>query len=74
MDENNCEYVSSRGLLKSCDIYSSTPISSIRQLINYDFSHLKNGSVLYICNSALHFFIQYYLEKISFTIILNKTQ
>ena len=58
MDENHCEYVSSRGLLKSCDIYSSTPISSIRQLIHYDFTHLKNGSIIYICSSALPFFIQ----------------
>jgi len=70
MNENNCEYVSSRGLLKSCDIYSSTPISSIHQLVNYDFSKVKDGSVIYICNSALPFFIQFYLEKIPFKIIL----
>ncbi len=48
MQENNCKYVCSRGLLKSCDIHSLRPISSIRQLINYDFSKLTNGSSIYI--------------------------
>ena len=35
MQEHNNIYVSSRGLLKSCDYYSITPKSSIKQLINY---------------------------------------
>lgn len=35
MQENNNIYVSSRGLLKSCDYFSVTSHSSIRQLYNY---------------------------------------
>ena len=35
MNESNNEFVSSRGILKSCDYFSTTPHSSIRQLINY---------------------------------------
>jgi hypothetical protein len=57
--ENSCHYVCSRGILKSCDIYSHRPISSIRQLINYDFSNVTDGSVIYICGSAIPYFIMY---------------
>ena len=32
MDETQCKYVSSRGILKSCNITSSIPRSSIRCL------------------------------------------
>ena len=39
LHENKCKYVSSYGLLKSCDIKSDTPISSIGVLINYDFNN-----------------------------------
>ena len=53
MSENNCINVSSRGILKSCDIHSSRPISSIRELIDYDFSKLYDGCTLYICSSAI---------------------
>ena len=70
MQESNCKYVSSRGLLKSCDIYSSQPISSIRQLINYDFSKCKNGSIIYICSSAIKQFIAIILPQLPFKIIL----
>ena len=67
--ENDCKYVCSRGILKSCDIYSSTPISSIKQLYNYDFTSLKNGSIIYICSSALPHFIQIFMQ-IPFKIVL----
>lgn len=67
--ENNCKYVCSRGILKSCDIFSSTPISSIRQLYNYDFTTLKNGSIIYVCSSALQDFINIF-NNITYKIIL----
>lgn len=54
--ENNCDYVSSRGILKSCDIYSANPNSSISQLTHYDFSKCKQGSIIYICSTALYKF------------------
>jgi hypothetical protein len=51
MDETNCKYVSSRGLLKSCDITYSQPISSIPFLP--DFSKMYNGCSVYVCNDAI---------------------
>ena len=53
MSENNCLNMCSRGILKSCDIHSSTPISSIRELKDYDFSKLYDGCSIYICSSAI---------------------
>lgn len=53
MSENNCLNICSRGILKSCDIHSSTPISSIRELKDYDFSKLYDGCSIYICSSAI---------------------
>ena len=70
MQENNCKYVSSRGIMKSCDIYSQQPISSIRQLIKYNFSMCKNGSTLYICSSALKHFISVLFTRLNCKIIL----
>jgi hypothetical protein len=54
--EDKCTFVSSRGLLKSCNIKSSTPISSITKLINYninDFSKIKENDVIYVCSTAI---------------------
>jgi len=68
--ENFCQYVCSRGILKSCDIHSSTPISSIRQLINYDFSTLKPNSTIYVCASAVPHFVQAIASQIKCKYIL----
>jgi len=73
MQENNNIYVSSRGLLKSCDYYSSTPHSSIRQLYNYPqlekIKNIKNPSI-YICSSAISHFMNAMLPIINFQFIL----
>ena len=68
--ENICNFICSRGILKSCDIYTSTPKSSIKQLINYDFSNLNPGSSIYICASAIPHFIQVVVPQIPFKFIL----
>jgi hypothetical protein len=68
-DETKCNYVSSRGLLKSCDIYSSNPISSIKQLKKYDFSKVFENCVIYICTSAIPKFVKM-LDKINVRFIL----
>ena len=68
--ESSCDYICSRGILKSCDIYSSTPRSSIRQLIDYNFSSLKPGSTIYVCGSAVPHFIQDIAPQIPFGYIL----
>ena len=67
-DDNHCKYINIRGLVKSCEIYSLTPISSIHDLIGYDFNftklhdnnndkkHEKHKPIIYtiyICNSAI---------------------
>jgi hypothetical protein len=70
MEENDRKYVCSRGILKSCDIHSHQPISSIRKLIMYDFKKCKNGSSLYICSSAIKHFILNILPFLQFKIIL----
>jgi len=62
--ENNCEYVSSRGILKSCDIHSVLPISTTKTLSNYDFSALRAGATIYVCGTAIHDFIEEYSHKI----------
>ncbi len=52
-DETQCKFVSSRGILKSCDIHSSKPISSIKEFKDYDFSKLFENCSLYVCSSAI---------------------
>jgi len=72
MEENNT-FVSSRGLLKSCDYYSLTPYSSIKQLHNYlpleKAKAIKNPSI-YICSSAILHFINSMMPLIDFSFIL----
>jgi hypothetical protein len=55
----NNYYVSSRGILSSCDYHSTNPISSIRRMVFYPelktIKQMKNP-VIYLCNSALNHF------------------
>ena len=69
MDEKDCYFVSSRGILKSCDIKSDIPISSIRQLFHYDWTKLKDGCSVYICNSAIPVFAKI-IDKLPYNILL----
>ena len=73
MEEHNNIHVSSRGILKSCDYYSLTPHSSIKQLYNYlsleKIKTVKNPSI-YICSSAILHFINSMLPSIDFSFIL----
>jgi hypothetical protein len=58
-DERDCDYMSSRGILKCCDFFSKTPHSGISRIINYDFTNLHKCKipVIYICNTAIkHFY------------------
>ena len=67
--ENNCYFVCSRGILKSCDIFSLNPKSSSYNLINYnsDISNNDDYKIIYICNEAIDNFIKY---KINYKYIL----
>lgn len=73
MDESNNIHVSSRGILKSCDYFSITPHSSVRQLLNYPPLHtIRNNScpLIYICSSALPHFCNIMLPHIKSNFIL----
>jgi hypothetical protein len=73
MNESNNLYVSSRGILKSCDYHSITPHSSIRQLINYldvEIINTTSNPTVYICSSAIPHFIANMLSLITTPFIL----
>ena len=60
--ENKCKCVSSRGLLKSCDVKSTTPFSSVGLLLDYNWHDLKDGCIVYICGTAMPEFIKHFHE------------
>ena len=65
-------YVSSRGILKSCDFHSSNPISSIRRMVFYpELTTIKQMKkpVIYVCNSALNHF-NTIVQYIDFSFVL----
>ena len=70
--EEHCKYISSRGFLKACDIHSTTPRSSIWELINYneDFQNKSNGTTIYICSTAMLYFFYNKLPYINYKFIL----
>lgn len=73
--EDKCKILSSRGILKSCDIISIDPVSSIKYLkgynnFEYKIKNMKYGTTIYICSSALKQFIDMYLPIISTPFIL----
>ena len=77
MSENNCTFVSSRGILKSTNIHSNNPISSCSIVHDYLANCIKcnpNDSV-YICSSAILHFIPHINKlievKSSWTITLD---
>lgn len=64
MSEINCKYVCSRGIMKSCDVYPSHPISSIRQVYPHNWSDLESGKTIYINTSAIPYFTAVCLPQI----------
>jgi len=63
------KYVASRSILKSCDIYSKNPVSSISNINDHDFTSITDSSIIYICNSAISQFTAM-LDKITCKVIL----
>jgi hypothetical protein len=60
MNESDNIFVSSIGILKSCEYFSTTPRSSIKYMTNYpQFSKLAtfNVPIIYVCGSAIPHFI-----------------
>jgi hypothetical protein len=65
-EENECQIVSSRGLLKSCTIHSKNPQSSCNNDTTYldNMRQHKNMSV-YVCTHLLTYFVSSILPKIT---------
>jgi len=57
-NESDCKFVSSRGIMKSCDVYSSNPTSSTVNLDGIDFNKLTDGSIVYVTGSAIPEFVK----------------
>jgi hypothetical protein len=73
--ENECYFVSSRGLLKSCTFHSQNPISSCKDDFNYLYDMLKsnkmyNGMSIYVCSDMLRFFFKKIFPNIRNTFVL----
>ena len=57
--ENECIYVSSRGLAKSTDIHNRIIKSSELTLDLSEYVKAVRGSILYVCNSQVHNFARH---------------
>lgn len=68
-NESNCRYVCSRGIMKSCDVYSSKPRSSIKEFIHYDLSKMVDGCTIHVCSSAIPHF-KSFVDQIPCSFIL----
>ena len=66
MAESECELVSSRGILKQCDVHPRSPHSGTRQLLNYDWSRLRPGCSIYVGSASLMTFLQSVFPRIPF--------
>jgi hypothetical protein len=69
-DETNCNYVSSRGLLKSCKFHNSRPRSSSDELISVSEIDLSSGDSIYVTTDALDRFKAELLPRISTPFVL----
>jgi hypothetical protein len=74
--ENDCYFVSSRGLLKSCHIRSPNPHSSCNSDEEYLFALVKNPSTqfnnmrIYVCSELLPYFVKTILQHINVDFVL----
>ena len=73
MNESHNTFVSSRGILKSCDWFSLNPQSSIQHILNYPpLQPASPGQIrtFYICSSAIPFFIKHIVPNLKKPFIL----
>lgn len=73
--ENNCYFVCSRGLLKSCSFHSPKPMSSCKTDVTYLYEMLQSnkmfhGMSIYVCSDLLHFFVNTILPHLIHTFVL----
>lgn len=70
LNESHCKYVSSRGLMKSCDVYPPNPVSSTRLCYDYAWETLKPGAIVYVISSAIPHFRTAGLPRIKVPFVL----
>lgn len=68
--ENECIFVSSRGILKSTNIHTVQFSSSNPLILLDDYKNITKGSIVYVCNSAIKNFIQTVLPTLKDTFVL----
>ena len=68
--EYTCYYVSSRCLLKSCDVYNTTISSSYVHLDIDKYSAIQRNQVVYVCGSAIENFFKNFFPFIKESFIL----
>uniref|UniRef100_A0A6C0D6W0 Exostosin GT47 domain-containing protein n=1 Tax=viral metagenome TaxID=1070528 RepID=A0A6C0D6W0_9ZZZZ len=68
--EDKCYYVSSRGLLKSCDVYNKNIGSSDPHLDLDIYLNIRPNDVVYVCNSAIENFFKNIFPLIQHKFIL----
>ena len=70
VSEDKCIIVSSRGILKSCDIHCNAPQSSNPYIYQHNWRSVKKGQTIYVCGTAIQQFIQMALPFINTQFIL----
>lgn len=68
--EQNNEFVSSVGILRSCSVYSNERHSGDLYCRDYDFNKLKDGDSLYICVRAIKDFFDNHLQNMKCKFVL----
>lgn len=71
--ENNCTFINSRGILKSCDFHSPSPRSSCDNDKDYLHTMLylqKENMTIYVCSDLIPYFVNDILSNIKLPFIL----
>jgi hypothetical protein len=68
--EDSCIYVSSRGIMKSCSSYQRSIRSSNPYIQEDILKGIKDGDSVYICTTAIPFFTQHFLPRLTKQIVL----
>ena len=62
-NELYCQYVSSRGIAYSCDIYPQKVVSDTLKLPLSTYKDIKDNDSVYVISSALKIFVEMILPK-----------
>ena len=68
--EHLTKFISSRGILQSCDLKSTEPVSSVPRLIGYDTQLVSGVKSVHVCTEALEDFYLTLLPRIEGDFVL----